>query len=86
MTGVLHAQFAKGRATGTTQPDDKQKLESMLKNKIKLEHTLLPYLEAYRYLGWYITMTLDWRKKERKGTPVGVVKEGPAIWSQRPIL
>jgi hypothetical protein len=28
----------------------------------------------------------DERKKERKGTPVGVVKEGPASCTQRPLL
>lgn len=64
VTGVLHEQFAKGRNTGTTQPDDKRKLEGMLKNKIKLGNTFLPYLaphEAYKYLGWYISMTMDWR-------------------------
>ena len=61
VTGILHKRAWSDR--GLNGPTCERTLRAALKDKIKINGSTVPYLsptEPYKYLGVYVTMTLNW--------------------------
>lgn len=83
VTGILYGDYANRKATSTSSPTSVAKLRDMLEGKVTLGGKTIPFLapdKPYKYLGVWITLTLDW-SHQLKATMEAIRSKGAAISS-----